>query len=71
MFLFHFLVQEIIHLNNVVAVQSVPIAAGGSAASILNNVHLRFTVVVADMMMVRTVMMVVMKVETEVKNHWQ
>ena len=40
MFLFHFLVQEIIHLNNVVAVQSVPIAASGSTASILNNVHL-------------------------------
>ena len=39
MFLFHFLVQEIIHLNNVVAVQSVPIAASGGAASIL-NVHL-------------------------------
>ena len=36
MFLFHFLVQEIIHLNDVVAVESVPIAASGSAASILN-----------------------------------
>ena len=70
MFLFHFLVQENIHLNDVVAIQSVPIAASGSAAPILNNVHLRFTVVVADMMMVRTVMMMVMKVETEVKNHW-